>query len=346
MNRLLSLVGTPSPLFYATLNVVRALAKVGFSAHDVICANTVAELSEQIAGLPRTPNRGVVLYSDYPQPDMLPAYVATDAPLAVCVDDFVTIAHYSVVSRDYGGVEAARFASMGLVNIEPLMVSPPRSSLMVADSPVQLDVLVAGLAQLYGLTVDDEMARIVLEELGAEGGDSLATYALKSLPPLESARAALDRRGPLESELIDALAPQYDPIARGEPLENLEWPPFALLRPDFPDRLTVGSIDLTGPARFIYYGPYFALPKGRWRAELTIEVAECLSDNQIAIDVVSGDVLAEFRTQLPPQGVYGCEIAFEIVKPSNPVEIRLQLVTGAIEGVLMLHGVRLRRSTS
>ncbi len=118
------------------------------------------------------------------------------------------------------------------------------------------------------------------------------------------------------------------------------------MRPDFPDRLTVGSIDLTGPARFIYYGPYFALPRGRWRADLVLEVSDCLSDNQIAIDVVAGVVLAALKAKLPAQGVYGCEIQFEIRDPSNPVEIRLQLLTGAIEGLLMLRSVHLTRIAS
>ncbi len=130
--------------------------------------------------------------------------------------------------------------------------------------------------------------------------------------------------------------PNYEPIARGQRLEKVEWPPFALMRPDFPDRLTVGPIDLTGPARFIYYGPYFALPGGRWVAELVIEVSDCFSDNQIAIDVVSGGVLAAVKAKLPARGIYSCELAFDIRAPSNPIEIRLQLLTGAIEGVLML----------
>ena len=166
------------------------------------------------------------------------------------------------------------------------------------------------------------------------------------MPALGPARALLDRRGPLENELIDCLGPHYAPIARGRRLESLEWPPFALLRPDFPDRLTIGSIDLTGPARFIYYGPYFGLTRGRWQADLVLEVSDCLSDNQIAIDVVSGGVLALVKAKLPPRGVYGCEIEFEICVASDPVEIWVQLLTGAIEGLLMLRSVHLTRTST
>ncbi|MGO9418194.1 hypothetical protein [Roseiarcus sp.] len=61
--------------------------------------------------------------------------------------------------------------------------------------------------------------------------------------------------------------------------------------------------------------------------------------------MVAGSVLAILKAKLPPQGVYGCEIEFEIRNPSDPVEIRLQLLTGAIEGLLMLRSVHLRRIT-
>jgi hypothetical protein len=47
--------------------------------------------------------------------------------------------------------------------------------------------------------------------------------------------------------LIDFLAPQYSGIARGRRLEKLDWPVCALLRPEFPDRLTIGPS--TSPAR-------------------------------------------------------------------------------------------------
>ena len=52
------------------------------------------------------------------------------------------------------------------------------------------------------------------------------------------------------------------------------------------------------------------------------------------------------KAKLPAQGVYGCELAFDIRAPSNPVEIRLQLLTGAIEGMLILRSIRLSRVAS
>ena len=320
MAMLLSLIGTPSPIFYSTLTVVRALAKVAVGDHDVVGANTLEEVRTRTFGLAQPRQRCLVLFSDYPQPDVLPAFTDAGAPLVVCADGFLAIAHYSVVWRNYGGVDAARFASMGLVNIEPVITAPPEASLIVNDPDLRLSELIPVLAKVYGLPFDDDATRAVLVELGRPdgAGDSLGAYAAQALPAAEPARALLERRSPLENELLDCLAPQYSPIARGRRLESLEWPAFALLRPDYPDRLTVGPIDLTGPARFIHYGPYFALPRGRWRADLVLEVSECLSDNRLGIDIVSGVVLAVVKAKLPPEGVFGCAISLRFRDPSHP----------------------------
>jgi hypothetical protein len=161
--------------------------------------------------------------------------------------------------------------------------------------------------------------------------------------PLDEARELLERRSPLENELIDFLAPQYDGIARGCRLENLEWPVYALLRPEFPDRLTIGPIDLTGPARFIYFGPYFALPAGDWSADIVFEVQGCYSENLIALDINADKVLSTIKTKLPPRGMYECQIRFRIVDPTQRVEIRSRLLGGAIEGVIRMHSIKLHR---
>ena len=41
MSRLLSLIGTPSPKLFATLNIVRALVQVTFGKHVVVVANSI-----------------------------------------------------------------------------------------------------------------------------------------------------------------------------------------------------------------------------------------------------------------------------------------------------------------
>ena len=93
--------------------------------HVVVNANSLAALRAKFPSLSAREGKPVVILSDYPQPDLLATLIGADAPMAVCADDFTTIAHLSVVSREFYGAAAARFASMALVNIEPIITAPP-----------------------------------------------------------------------------------------------------------------------------------------------------------------------------------------------------------------------------
>jgi hypothetical protein len=348
MTRLISVLGTPSPLFYATVNVVRALTDATLGQHLVVYANSLDVLR---ANFPSTSARGdkpVVILSDYPQPDLLSTLLAAEARMTVCADDFTAIAHLSVVSREYFGVNAARFASMALVNIEPIITAPPRYSAVVNDPRKKLTELISDLADLYNLPLDNgDMEKILAALRSANRSDiTLGDYAAKVVEVRENAREKLERRSPLDNGLIDFLALQYSGIARGHRLEKLEWPVYALLRPEFPDRLTIGPIDLTGPARFIHYGPYFALPAGAWSVDVSIETSDCFGQDLFEIDVTAGKILSIVQAKLPQHGVYGCQVRFQIDDPLQPVELRLKMLTGAIEGVIQMHGIALSRLAS
>jgi len=354
MSGLFSVVGTPSPKLYAVLNIVRALVQVTIGEPVVVVANSLEALRKNFPDGPTRKNRAVVLLSDYPQPDIWAAFTHLKAPVVISIDDFATVALFSVVSRGFGGVDAARFATMGLINVEPAVVSPPPFSLFVGDPKVEtLGGLIVKLGAFYKAPMKDDALTKVLAFVGFAGlgyaafGEYIDRNVTAVDRMAEDARASLESRSPLESELIDFLAPHYDAVAQGRPLERLEWPIYALLRPEFPDRMTIGPIDLTGPARYIYFGPYFALPAGAWRADISLEVRDCYSDNHIAVDVcAAAELLSVVRARLPPKGVYGCQIRFEIEDPSKPVEIRMQLLTGAIEGVIRLHAIALHRLSS
>jgi hypothetical protein len=345
MGPLYSIVGTPSPTLYATMNILRTLVQVSVGSHLAIVANTVDVLQKELLASGADPDKPTILFSDYPNAEMVETYYLGDGPVTICLDDFTTVAHYAAVARALVGVVAARFAMMGHVNLEPLIVSLPTRSLVVRDQSVSLQALVGALAALYGFSDNGALGTKVLAYLALADRPAitLREYIANTLAAFDGARDKLERRSPLENELIDFLAPHYDEIFRGRPLQELHWPPYALLRPEFPDRLTVGPIDLTGPARTFYFGPYFSLPAGSWRAEISFEVQDCFSDNEITLDAFAETVLAIVKAKLPPQGVYGCELRFAIRDPSKPVEIRLKLLTGAIEGLFALRTIRLVR---
>src|SRR5215813_1781514 len=99
MSRLISIVGTPSATLYATTNVARALTQITIGDHVVVVANSLEVLRKEFPSAVARKGRPAVVFSDYPEPELLATFFQLNAPLAICVDDFTTIAHYSVVSR-------------------------------------------------------------------------------------------------------------------------------------------------------------------------------------------------------------------------------------------------------
>lgn len=125
-------------------------------------------------------------------------------------------------------------------------------------------------------------------------------------------------------------------------IELVEWP-SALARSTPSACRYVAPIDLAGPARRIFDGPPFDLPAGAWTAEVIFDVTECLSDNRIEVEIFAAGVISAVKAKLPASGVHSCELRFEIVAPTRPVEVRIQLLAGAIEGRLLVRQITFQR---
>ena len=74
------------------------------------------------------------------------------------------------------------------------------------------------------------------------------------------------------------------------------------------------------------------------------ETRDCLSDNRIEADVFDGQILAAIAVPLPVRGRYAVAMDFAVADPLRPVELRIRLATGAIEGSLDLRRLVVARS--
>ncbi len=61
------------------------------------------------------------------------------------------------------------------------------------------------------------------------------------------------------------------------------------------------------------------------------------------VDVFSGEILAGVAMPLPAAGVFSFENPFRVGDPFLPVELRFQLLEGAIEGSLRLRSAVFER---
>jgi hypothetical protein len=110
---------------------------------------------------------------------------------------------------------------------------------------------------------------------------------------------------------------------------------------DFPNEVASSFIEVVGPARVFYYGPYFHLPRGRWRADVQLIVSGNMHDKRLAVDVVAGIELARHEFKPAQGGLLQASLPFVIERVEERLEVRTWLLEGAIEGYLGLKQVLL-----
>lgn len=112
------------------------------------------------------------------------------------------------------------------------------------------------------------------------------------------------------------------------------WPRDCLLWGDHPGTPLPRVLDMTGPARVVAYGPYYALPSGSWTVRATLAFSPASRGMPLALELHGANVLGGVRFPVEQAGLFAA--SFIVVVPSSrePLEIRLLTERGAIEGTL------------
>lgn len=140
---------------------------------------------------------------------------------------------------------------------------------------------------------------------------------------------------PMEAQsLIDAVVAPAFHYARSGNRIPATWPRGCLFWGDYPGESAPRVLDITGPARGIVYGPYYALPRGRWTVRATIAFSPSSCGASLALELHAADPLGRFEFKVDKPGLFAA--SFQVTVPSSrePLEIRLLTERGAIEGVL------------
>lgn len=342
---LLSVFGTPSALMYGGLNVVRNLTEIVLGAHQLANANSTEQLRERLAGLDAIEDAKVVFYSDLPDPDLCALFVKTQAPIVLFVDNFEDVVTYARKSRDLPLNDSIRLASRSFCALEPLIRSDLVLKLDARTYGRALGEILADIAAFFGTRLTPSSREQVAKSLSPEGGKtSLFTYLSKAFPHASPPGMAAQQLTVAERNLVTQLAGPYQAVANGRSLDHMDWPISLFMDSANPDSPFSGRLELLGPARFLAYGPYLHLTPGKWYADVIFEVQENHSGNQLYADVYSGDILSVVTTPLPASGTYRFEISFEITNPHEPVQVRFQTLSGAIEGVVTFNRISVRRT--
>jgi hypothetical protein len=106
------------------------------------------------------------------------------------------------------------------------------------------------------------------------------------------------------------------------------------------------EIAMMGSARYLIWGPYCFVPPGQWRVNAEIEVTENYSGNVILVDISieKGLVIAaKGQVALPSVGFFRFSLDFETGENLSPIEFRIFMAKGGIEGKFAFRCVGLKR---
>jgi hypothetical protein len=341
---LVAIIGAPTALTYAGCAIVKAIAESVGGPHTEIAAVFVDDLRKAWAELRDDAKKRVLIVSDLPSTPLLDLVRASRVPVMVIVDDFEAIVKQLVETRGMALRPAVRHATQVLCAIDQVRGDAVRR-VGAADGPRPLRAFIESLCGFLGLEKAAETARDVMARLGyaVSSNINLRDHVLSKLPPPVPTAATEARGDIIEQTMVSFVAKQYADVGSGVDVARIAWPTELFFQVDPPRDFLEGPTNLVGPARFLSYGPYLHLPKGSWSVKITIEVAENFSGNHLAVDVAAGVVFAVGETALPVSGVFSFDLSFEIVDPFIAIEVRSQILSGAIEGKLTLREVVFRR---
>jgi hypothetical protein len=344
MLMLLSVFGTPSALMYGGLNVVRNLVELGIGTHKLVNANSIADLRKTFVEHGLGHEARVVFYSDLPDADLCALFIKIRAPTVLFMDAFDDVVTYVSKSRSMNMAESIRLASRSICALEPLIRFDMVLKFNSRAYRTPLKDVVLAIGAFFALALPrEEVDRIVSSLIKEDGEPQLSDYLFRTFPEAASPGTTIQRLATDDRRLVRQLASAYSAIAFGRSFDRMDWPISLYMSNDHPTEPFPGRVELLGPARFIAYGPYLHLTAGQWQAKIVFEVADNHSGNQLYVDAYAGEILSAVTTQLPAQGTFTFQIGFEISNPLEPVQLRFQILSGAIEGVFTLISTSLDR---
>ncbi|HTV33970.1 MAG TPA: hypothetical protein VME69_12855 [Methylocella sp.] len=336
---LFSVIGTPSALAHSGCSLVRMIADAAFGSHAFINAIYPEDIKKVWSNIDFSVTKAVVIYSSLPSKPLAELLLTTHAPTLIFSESFKTIAEFLNNAKNVDPLEALRKASQAVCSIG-LVSDAYVLSITSAEFSRTLQDTIIDLCEFYNIEDPKKVASAVIKSASADPqstfGDFVAREQFRPVPQKEAAKTRLDDLG----FSFEFLAGQYAKIGLNKPNPEMTWPTGLFLDGTRAGKKITGPIDLLGPSRYLVYGPYMHLPAGDWRVIVVIEVSGNASGNRLFADVASACVpVTGVTTSLPKTGLFEFEMQFRIDDPVHPIEVRLRILEGAIEGRLWLRQV-------
>jgi hypothetical protein len=328
--------GTSTPFAFWGFSLVCRVVEALVGPVHHIHGSSLASLRD---GWKDRGDRSIVFTSDLPDVALSHFLLANGLPTVVFLDDPRDAVYWAIASRNLDPENAIRFST--------------RTFASMAEPFTNHDALII---RRWKTTDVPEIVRAVALHIGGAGNDEETDSSMQRLAGADAAKGSpsladnLKAHGahistfvnqldlPEESKrLIDKSIAGYRPLFEGKWPSRISWPVELFFTSDsYPAFL---PLDITGPARYLIYGPYMYLPCGRWNAEIVFEIIDNVSGLKAIADVVIDDVVVQGIIRMPSQGIFSYLLPFEVLDPQRQIELRLAMDKGAIEGKFLWRSV-------
>lgn len=150
---------------------------------------------------------------------------------------------------------------------------------------------------------------------------------------------------PTDRAIADGALDGYADYFGGAGMGHFVWRRDLFYLGDEPDTAADRAIDVSGPVRFLLYGPYIALPPGQWAATIVLAVSKEAADLSYGVEILAGSQFGYLaRGTIQPRREGLCETIIDFAIPAaldQPIELRIANLRPAFNGRLALGHIAL-----
>jgi len=128
-------------------------------------------------------------------------------------------------------------------------------------------------------------------------------------------------------------------LERGE-MSELIWTRELFFLGDDPNKVADGIIEISGPVRNLFFGPYIMVPIGRWQITVHLAISKQEPELPYSIEVLAGpdcDCLARETRELHSEVIAEISAEFAVLEfTAQPISVRVANLRPALAGRLAL----------
>ncbi|WP_407049819.1 hypothetical protein [Methyloraptor flagellatus] len=344
---LISILGSRTALTNWICLVARELLSECYGSYHTIEASSLEDFQRLWS---ERDGRAVIVILDTPSTSIVNVLKKLSLPALLCVEDFGDSVGYQVDAHQSDIYGAVRHAVRGLCHLHDFFIDPTIPIWSRDRIDVPLAEVISALAGTFGIAVEaSQIDRIASRIAGQVALDKNCTgeAGLRAFDAHAREPGAFYRsRSEVERAVLDGVFSGYKVLMDRRPITTLRWPRQVFSSHDVPFGTPDWRLDLTGRARHLVFGPYLHLPRGQWKANIRFAIDNALSGCKLFVDVLTAGAVASFGEieNLPARGVFTFDLEFEVTDPATPIEIRIEMKYGSIEGLFIFDDVELYRA--